>query len=237
MEAEIRQLRVEGQAIEDNCDRVIEENLEQFDRYQAIVHANNVNTDKMIEDLRNVQKQHFEMENINESLEQRIDQLKGQRDLSVLLIAQGQENELQSQKIEAENQKFKLSSKLTNTQLAWEDNLKEKVKELEDAMKQASDHSINEQVQANMVQIREKNKKIVALTQKKEEINSKIQQNVSEEELLALQKLHSELIQDYEEIIKQKIDIFDDIIANLKVINTGNNDQIDREMLHGEKKL
>ena len=88
-----------------------------------------------------------------------------------------------------------------------------------------------------MVQIREKNKKIVALTQKKEEINSKIQQDVSEDELLALQKLHSELISEYEEIIKMKIDIFDDIIKNLKVINQGNTEQIQREMTHGEKKL
>jgi len=50
----------------------------------------------MIEDLRNVQKQHFEMENINESLEQRIDQLKSQRDLSILLTRVGKVNELAS---------------------------------------------------------------------------------------------------------------------------------------------
>jgi len=36
------------------------------------------------------------MENINESLEQRIDQLKGQKDLSILLTRAGQTNEMKS---------------------------------------------------------------------------------------------------------------------------------------------
>jgi len=39
------------------------------------------------------------------------------------------------------------------------------MRELDDAMRQASDASINKQVQANMQQVRDKNKKIVELTQ------------------------------------------------------------------------
>jgi len=50
----------------------------------------------MRDDLVSVQKQHFEMENINESLEQRINQLKGQKDLSILLTRAGQTQEMKS---------------------------------------------------------------------------------------------------------------------------------------------
>jgi hypothetical protein len=44
-----------------------------------------------------VQKQYFEMENINECLEQRIEQLKCQRDLSIKLLKAGWENDLKSE--------------------------------------------------------------------------------------------------------------------------------------------
>jgi hypothetical protein len=47
------------------------------------------------------EKQHFEMENINEALEQRIDQLKGQRDVSIMLNQPGFSNEIAAMKIEA----------------------------------------------------------------------------------------------------------------------------------------
>ena len=50
----------------------MEENLRTFDQYQEVVSSNNKNIDKMREDLGNVQKQHFEMEYINETIEQRI---------------------------------------------------------------------------------------------------------------------------------------------------------------------
>ena len=52
-------------------------------------------------DLGYVQEQHFKMQSINETLEQRIDQLKGQRDLSITLSRHGQDNELESQQREA----------------------------------------------------------------------------------------------------------------------------------------
>jgi len=42
------------------------------------------------------------MENINESLEQRLDQLKGQRDLSIKLTKAGLQNELRSMLADAE---------------------------------------------------------------------------------------------------------------------------------------
>lgn len=57
------------QVLEDNIDRVVDENVDQFDEYQGVLENNNKVTNNMIEDLRRVQKQHFEMENINECLE------------------------------------------------------------------------------------------------------------------------------------------------------------------------
>jgi hypothetical protein len=59
----------------------------------------------MIEDLRSVQKQHFEIENINESLEQRIEQLKSQRDLAILISQTGQKSDLQGNLQEAKEVK------------------------------------------------------------------------------------------------------------------------------------
>ena len=103
------------EVLEYNIETVPLDNSQQFELYQDIVHQNNLNTDKMIEDLRNVHKQHFEMENINESLEQRIEQLKGQRDLSLLLVKTGQEHELKSHHEDADNQKAKLTKLLSGT--------------------------------------------------------------------------------------------------------------------------
>lgn len=66
--------------------------------------------------------------------------------------------------MEADKNKLRLESLLHNVQQCWQDKLVEKVRELDDAMRQASDASINMQVQRNMQQIREKNKQIVELT-------------------------------------------------------------------------
>jgi len=93
--------------------------------------------------LNKVQKQHFEMENINESLEQRIDQLKGQKDLSVLLTRTGQANELKSLQDDANRLSQKMVDLLNNTELSWEDKLVVKMRELDDAMRQSSEKSIN----------------------------------------------------------------------------------------------
>ena len=48
------------------------------------------------------------------------------------------------------------------------------MRELDDAMRQSSEESINKQVQNYMQQIREMNKDIVQVTQEKEEIESKM---------------------------------------------------------------
>ena len=82
--------------MEDNLDKIVFENVEQFESFQDIIHENNSNINGVRSDYGSVQKQHFEMLNINESLEQRIDQLKGQRDLSILLTKSGLENDLKS---------------------------------------------------------------------------------------------------------------------------------------------
>lgn len=150
LEHDVNLLSRKVDVMEENVSRVVNDNVYQFNHYQEILHNNNINTDKMIEDLRSVQKQHFEMENINESLEQRIEQLKGQRDLSVLLAPTGKMQELEAQQVEATSLKNKLANLMTNTELAWQDKLVENMRELDDNRRQASDKSINEHVQKNL---------------------------------------------------------------------------------------
>jgi len=81
------------------------------------------------------------------------------------------------------------------------------------------------------------NKDIVQVTQEKEEIESKMLQEVNDAELQNLQSEHSALIKDYEEIIKEKIDIFTQMINNLKKISDGNIQYIQNEETIAEKKL
>jgi len=118
---------------------------------------------------------------------------------------------------------------LNNTELSWEDKLVVKMRELDDAMRQSSEKSINKQVQTYLEQVKEKNKQIVSLTQKKEKIESTMLKEVSETELKNLQSEHSKLITEYEEIIKEKIGIFNDMIDNLKSISDGNKQYIENE--------
>jgi len=60
---------------------------------------------------------------------------------------------------------------------------------------------------------------------------------ISESELKNLQAEHSKLITEYEDIIKEKIGIFNDMIDNLKSISDGNKQYIDNEQEIAEKKL
>ena len=62
--------------MEDNLDKIVKENTRQFDHYQGIINSNNQSIGSLRQDLGRVQKQHFEMQNVNETLEQRIDQIK-----------------------------------------------------------------------------------------------------------------------------------------------------------------
>lgn len=75
------------------------------------------------------------MENINECLEQRIEQLKCQRDLSIKLLKTGSENDLRSEQMMAVSTSQKLINFLNNTELTWDDKLIVKTRELDDAMK------------------------------------------------------------------------------------------------------
>jgi len=88
--------------MEEYLDRLVFENMTQFELYQDTVKDNNSNMNKMRDDLGQFYNQNFEMENINESLEQRLDQLKGQRDLSIKLSRAGLVNELKSMLADAE---------------------------------------------------------------------------------------------------------------------------------------
>ena len=126
---------------------------------------------------------------------------------------------------------------MNNTELAWQEKLVENLQELDDTRRQASDKSINDYVQKNLQQIRNKNKQIVELTQEKEEIESKMLQEVSEEDLKKLQKQHLDLISEYENIIKQKIAIFTEMLKNLKTITGNNSVSIKNEEIISLKKL
>jgi predicted Ser/Thr protein kinase len=75
------------------------------------------------------------MENINECLEQRIEQLKCQRDLSIKLLKAGWENDLKSEQMIAVATSQKLINLLNNTELSWDDKLVIRMRELDDAMK------------------------------------------------------------------------------------------------------
>lgn len=237
LEGEIIQLQVKIDVMEDNLDKIVYENVEQFESFQDIIHENNININGVRSDYGSVQKQHFEMLNINESLEQRIDQLKGQRDLSILLTKSGLENDLKSQQLEANCTSQKLIDLLNNTELSWDDQLIVKMRELDDAMRQASEESVNTQVQKYLQKVRDQNKDIVIVTQAKEEIESKMKNDVNEQELKDLQQQHSALIKEYESIIKDKIDIFTEMIKNLTKLSDGNFQSINNEEKIAEHKL
>lgn len=104
-------------------------------------------------------------------------------------------------------------------------------------MRQASDESINQQVQNYSQQVRDKNHLIIKITQAKEEIESKMLQEVSDSALINLQGIHSELIKQYEGIIKDKIVIFSQMIANLKTLSQGNGGYVQKEEHIADKKL
>lgn len=60
---------------------------------------------------------------------------------------------------------------------------------------------------------------------------------VKETELQELQKVHAELIKQYEDIIKEKIDIFTLMIKNLKAISEGNEKYVQNEERIADQKL
>ena len=166
MEALNDKMRHKVEAMEQNIEKTVMGNMADVDHYQEVVKSNKVQTEKMIEDLRNVNKQQFEMGNINECMEQRIDQVKAQKELSIILSKAGLERALEAETLEAKKLAKRIMPDLQHhTELSWEEKLVERLKELDDARREASDTSINDQVQGNMQQIRDKNKQIVILTQ------------------------------------------------------------------------
>jgi hypothetical protein len=110
-----------------------------------------------------------------------------------------------------------------NTELSWDDKLVIKMRELDDAMRQSSEQSITKMVQNYMQQIRDMNEQIVVVTKDKEDLESKLLQKVSDGALNSLVQEHSSLINEYEDIIREKIGIFTQMINDLRVISSGNN--------------
>ena len=101
MEALNDQMRHKIEVMEQNIEKTVMGNMDDFEQYQDLVKSNNIETEKMIEDLRNVSKQQFEMGNINECMEQRIDQVKAQKELSIILSKAGLERALEAETLEA----------------------------------------------------------------------------------------------------------------------------------------
>ena len=64
-----------------------------------------------------------------------------------------------------------------------------------------------------------------------------MKEDVNEDDLKELQKQHSALIKDYESIIKDKIDIFTEMIKNLTQLSNGNFRSINNEEKIAEQKL
>jgi septal ring factor EnvC (AmiA/AmiB activator) len=223
--------------MEEYLDRLVFDNMTQFELYQDTVKDNNLNMNKMRDDLAQFFNQNFEMENINESLEQRLDQLKGQRDLSLKLTRAGYANELKSMLADADRTSQKLVNLQNNAELSWDDKLVIKMRELDDAMRQSSEKSITQMVQNYMQQIRDINSHIVVVTRIKEEMESKLLQFVPDSDLNQLVQEHSSLIREYEEIIREKIGIFTQMINDLRVIADGNNRFVKNESTYADKKL
>ena len=237
LDCSIRQFNVKIESMEEYLDRLVFENMTQFELYQDTVKDNNTNMNKMRDDLGQFYNQNFEMENINESLEQRLDQLKGQRDLSIKLTRAGLVNELKSMLAEADRSSQKMINLQNNTELSWDDKLVIKMRELDDAMRQSSEMSITKMVQNYMQQIRDMNEQIVIVTKDKEEIESKLLQKVPDSALNQLVQEHSSLITEYEDIIREKIGIFTQMINDLRVISDGNNKFVQNETKYADKKL
>jgi hypothetical protein len=237
LECSIRQFQAKSESMQDYLDKLIFENMTQFELYHDTVKDNNMNLNKMRDDLAQFYNQNFEMENINESLEQRLDQLKGQRDLSIKLSRAGLVNELKAMLSDAERNAQKMINLQNNTELSWDDKLVIKMRELDDAMRQSSEQSITKMVQKYMQQIRDMNQQIVVLTQEKEEIESKLLLEVPDSALNSLVQEHSALINEYEEIIREKIGIFTQMINDLRVIADGNNRFVQNESKYADKKL
>jgi hypothetical protein len=72
---------------------------------------------------------------------------------------------------------------LSNTELTWEDQVGLVMKEIENKTKEASDNTINQQVQGYLQQVRVMNKDIVQLIQKKEQIQSMMLEKVDDAQL------------------------------------------------------
>ena len=132
--------------MEDNLEEIVADNVEQFKQYSDQVKSKNSVLDQLRADLGRARKQHFEMENINECLEQRIDQLRAQRELSVQLAPAGLEQDLQAELQHSDAQGAKLVALLSNTELAWEDTLFIKMRALEDKVRQQSDATVTRKV-------------------------------------------------------------------------------------------
>ena len=115
-----------------------------------------------------------------------------------MLNKPGLQNELKALQVDADRNGQEMMSLLSNLELSWEDQYIIKMRELNDAIRQASEQSIIKQVQDFLQQIRDINGQIIDITKSKESIESKMLVEVDEQDLVNLQIIHSKLISDYE---------------------------------------
>lgn len=98
-------------------------------------------------------------------------------------------------------------------------------KQLEEDQTRNQVKVLGEIVDKYVQQVQEKNRKMVEVIRVKEEVEAKIQNNVNEAEIKAMQDELQGLIKQYEKLVGDKILIFSDLISNLHCIST-NNQQI-----------
>lgn len=153
------------------------------------------------------------------------------------LAPAGLENDLQAELQHSDAQSAKLVALLSNTEVAWEDTLFIKMRALEDKVRQQSDATVTKKVSQYLQQIKDKNEEIVEVSEAKENIESKMRTKVNDGELRELQREHSRLIKEYEAIIKQKVNIFTQMLANLEQLQEGNAKAILNEEEIAEVKL
>jgi hypothetical protein len=88
---------------------------------------------------------------------------------------------------------------------------------------------LGELVDKYISHIFERNRKIVEVVRVKEEIESKINTNVNEDEIKVMQDELQNLIKQYEKLVSDKILMFGDLIGNLRDISRNNDSIIKNE--------
>jgi hypothetical protein len=120
-----------------------------------------------------------------------------------------------------------METEVENIVERWQSNIAVVKKGIEEDQIRNQQLMLGQLVEKYISQIFERNKKIVDIIRVKEDIESKIQTNVKEEEIFAMKEELQQLIKQYEKLVSDKVTLFTDMISNLKEV-AKNNDNIVR---------